>query len=149
MMAEEMLKYWYHYYHSQNFDKIDSCLKLVLNVCILCNSLKKGAGILHQISRFRVGVNSCLGREWEGDRIHQGNSLYYLGHFQISKVKQKFPNQMFHRFHEVLAKLDKHFLCSVSKILHLGKQQVIYILIKSKIKNEKMGRWNIKVYKGI
>ena len=56
---------------------------------------------------------------------------------------------MFHRFHEVLAKLDKHFLCSVSKILHLGKQQVIYILIKSKIKNEKMGRWNIKVYKGI
>ena len=45
--------------HFQNFDKIDSFLKLVLNIHILNNLIvgwgegfiKKGAGILHQIYR--------------------------------------------------------------------------------------------------
>ena len=45
----------------QNFDKIDSFLKPVLNIFILVNLIvgwgegfiKKGAGILHQIHRFR------------------------------------------------------------------------------------------------
>ena len=43
--------------------------------------IKEGAGILHQISRFRGDVNS-----W-GSRIHQSKSWYYLGPFQTSKVE--------------------------------------------------------------
>ena len=47
--------------HSQGFDKIDSFLKPVLSILILCNLIvgwgegviKEGAGILHQIYRFR------------------------------------------------------------------------------------------------
>ena len=50
-----------HMHHSQSFDKIDSFLKPVLNILILCNLIvvwgegvnKEGAGILHQIYRFR------------------------------------------------------------------------------------------------
>ena len=46
---------------ANNFDKIDSFLKPVLNILILCNLIvvwvegvnKEGAGILHQIYRFR------------------------------------------------------------------------------------------------
>ena len=68
--------------HSQNFDKIDSFLKPVLNICILSNVIagwrgwviNKGAGILHQIFRF------------SGGGIHQSESLYSLGTSQISKV---------------------------------------------------------------
>ena len=67
--------------HSKNFDKIDSFLKPVLNIFILGNLIvgwgegviKEGAGILHQIYRFREGVNI-----W-GSRIHQSKSWYYLG----------------------------------------------------------------------
>ena len=51
-------------HHSQSFDKIDSLLKPVLNMLILCNLIlgwggaviKEGAGILHQIYRVRGGV---------------------------------------------------------------------------------------------
>ena len=47
--------------HIQNFDKIDSFLKLVLNILILSNFIegwgegviKEGAGILHQIYRLK------------------------------------------------------------------------------------------------
>ena len=47
--------------HFQNFDKIDSFLKPVLNILILVllivgwgeGFIKKGASILHQIHRFR------------------------------------------------------------------------------------------------
>ena len=54
--------------HSQNFDKINSFLKSVLNILILRKLivgwserlLKRGGGILHQIYRFRGGVK-CLG----------------------------------------------------------------------------------------
>ena len=75
--------------HSQNFDKIDSFLKPVLNIFILGNYIvgwekgviKERAGILHQIYRFRGGVNS-----W-GSRIHQTKSWYFLGPFQTSKVE--------------------------------------------------------------
>ena len=50
--------------HSQSFDKIDSFLKPVLNILILCNLIvgwgegviKEGAGILHQVYRFRGSV---------------------------------------------------------------------------------------------
>ena len=67
--------------HSQNFDKIDSFLKPVLNICILINLIvgwgewviKDGAGILHQTYRFSGGANI-----W-GIRIHQSKSWYYLG----------------------------------------------------------------------
>ena len=51
-------------HHSQSSDKIDSFLKPVLNILILCNLIvgwgegviKEGVGILHQIYRFRGGV---------------------------------------------------------------------------------------------
>ena len=51
--------------HSQNFDKIDSFLKPVLNIRVLTNLIvgrvewviKEGAGILHQGYRFSGGVN--------------------------------------------------------------------------------------------
>ena len=51
-------------HHCQSFDKIDSFLKPVLNILILRNFIvgwgegviKEGAGILHQIYRFRGGV---------------------------------------------------------------------------------------------
>ena len=50
-----------HMRHSQSFDKIDSFLKPVLDILILCNLIvgwseeviKEEAGILHQIYRFR------------------------------------------------------------------------------------------------
>ena len=53
-----------HMYHSQSFDKVDSILKPVLNILILCNlivgrgegGIKEGDGILHQIYTFREGV---------------------------------------------------------------------------------------------
>ena len=52
--------------HSQNFDKIDSFLKPVLNIIVVRDVIagwreeiiKKGAGILHQRYRFRGGVIS-------------------------------------------------------------------------------------------
>ena len=54
-----------HMRHSQNVDKTDSFLKPVLNICVLGSFIvgwgewvnKEGAGILHQIYRFRGGVN--------------------------------------------------------------------------------------------
>ena len=57
--------------HSQSFDKIDTFLKPLLNILILCNLIagwgegviKEGAGILHQIYIFRVDVYK-LGRVW-------------------------------------------------------------------------------------
>ena len=78
-----------HIRHFQNFDKIDSFLKLVLNICIIGNLvvgwgewvIKGGAGIPHQIDRFSRGVNL-----W-GSRAHQGKSWYYLGPSQTSKVE--------------------------------------------------------------
>ena len=53
-------------HHSQSSDKIDSFLKPVLNILILCNLIvgwgegviKEGAGILHQVYRFRGSVKS-------------------------------------------------------------------------------------------
>ena len=75
-----------HLHHSQNFEKIDSFLKSVLNICILGDLIvgwggwvKKWAGILHQIFRFNGVVNI-----W--GRIHQNKSWYSLGPSQISKV---------------------------------------------------------------
>ena len=49
---------------ANNFNKINSFLKLILNILILCNLIvgwdegviKERAGILHQIYRFRGGV---------------------------------------------------------------------------------------------
>lgn len=62
----------------------------------------------------------------------------------------------------MLAKIDKHFLCSVSKDFaswetasNIYTRMFEYTLpaedglIKTNKKNEKMGRWNIKVYKSI
>ena len=76
-----------HLCHSQNFDKIDSFLKLVLNVCIIGNlvvgwggwATKEGAGILHQIFRSSGGVNIWV-------RIRQSKRWYSLGPSQTSKV---------------------------------------------------------------
>ena len=53
-----------HMRHSQSFDKVDSFLKPVLKILILCNLIvgwgegviKEGAGIFHQIYRFRGTV---------------------------------------------------------------------------------------------
>ena len=53
-----------HVRHSQSFDKIDSFPKSVLNILVICNLIvgwgegviKEGAGILHQIYRFRGGI---------------------------------------------------------------------------------------------
>ena len=78
----------YHWRHSPNFNKIDSFLKPVLNICILGNLIvgwggwviKEVAGILHQIFKFSGGVNI-----W--GRIHQNKSKgYSLGPSQTSKV---------------------------------------------------------------
>ena len=74
---------------SQNFDKIDSFLNSVLNICILGNLIvgwgvrviKEGVGTLYQIYRFNGSVNI-----W-GNRIHQSKSWYYLGHPQTSKME--------------------------------------------------------------
>ena len=52
--------------HSQSFDKINSFQKTSLNILILCNLIvgwgegviKEGAGILHQVYRFRGSVKS-------------------------------------------------------------------------------------------
>ena len=54
----------FHMRHSQSFDKINSFQKTSLNILILCNLIvgwgegviKEGAGILHQVYRFRGGV---------------------------------------------------------------------------------------------
>ena len=78
--------------HSQNFDKIDSFLKPVLNTCILGNIIvgwgvwvvKEGAGILHQIYKFSGGFNIL------GSRIHQSKSWYYLGPSKTSKAQSAF-----------------------------------------------------------
>ena len=51
---------------SKSFEKIEGFLKSVLNVLILCNLIvgwgegviKEGAGILHQVYRFRGSVKS-------------------------------------------------------------------------------------------
>ena len=67
--------------HSQNFNKIDSFLKLVLNIIILRNVIARweegiineGAGILHQIYRFGGG--------------NQSKTWYYLGPFQTFKAE--------------------------------------------------------------
>ena len=77
-----------HLRHSQNFDKIDSFLKPVLNICTLSNSIagwggwviKEGAGILDQVFRFSGGVNI-----W--GRTHQSKNWYSLGSSQTSKVE--------------------------------------------------------------
>ena len=55
--------------HLKSFDKIDSFLKSVLNIFILVNLIvgwgegviKERAGLLHQICRFRGGVNNLGG----------------------------------------------------------------------------------------
>ena len=75
-----------HLRHSQNFDKIDSFLKPVLNICILGNLIvgwggwviKEEAGVLHQIFRFSWVVNI-----W--GKIHQSKNWYSLGSSQILK----------------------------------------------------------------
>ena len=74
--------------HSQNFDKINSFLRSVFNICILGNLIvgcgewviKEGVGILYQIYRFSGDVNI-----W-GSRIHQSKSWYDLGPSKTSKV---------------------------------------------------------------
>ena len=128
-----------HMRHSQNIYKIDSFLKLVLNICIIGNFfagwgewvIKEGAGILHQIYRFSGGVNI-----W-GSRIHHCKSWYYLGPSQTSKV-ESFPEIVFgyrpltfsvkiSNLVVWLVPLDaskKHFSCFVSevKILYLEKK---------------------------
>ena len=56
-----------HIRHSQNIVKINSFLKIVLNICIIGNLvvgwgewvIKEGAGILDQIYRFSGGANIC------------------------------------------------------------------------------------------
>ena len=78
-----------HMCHSQNFDKIDSFLNPVLNICILSSLIvgwgkwviKEVAGILHQIYRFTGGATI-----W-GSRFHQKKSRYYLGPSQTSQVE--------------------------------------------------------------
>ena len=62
-----------HMRHSQNFGKINSFLKSVLNICILSK--------LGEVSGFSEGVNT-----W-GSRIHQGKSWYYLRTSQAYKVE--------------------------------------------------------------
>ena len=78
-----------HMHPFQNFDRIDSFLNSVLNICILGNLIvgwgvrviEERVGTLYQIYRFNGGVNI-----W-GNRIHQSKSWYYLGHPQTSKVE--------------------------------------------------------------
>ena len=75
-------------YHSQNFNKIDSFLKSVLNICIFGDLIvgwgeqviEEGVGILHRIYSCSARVNI-----W-GNRIRQSKSWYYLGSSQTSKV---------------------------------------------------------------
>ena len=76
-----------HLCNSQNFDKSDSFLKPVLNICILGNLIagwggwviKEGAGILYLIFSFSGGVNI-----W--GRIHEIKSWYSLEPSHTSKV---------------------------------------------------------------
>ena len=78
-----------HIHHSQNFDRIDSFLRSVLNICILGNLIVRwgewviteGVGFLHHIYKFNGGVNT-----WSS-RIHQSKTWYYLGPSQTSKLE--------------------------------------------------------------
>ena len=88
--ASKMIPSPCHVRHSQNFDRVDGFIKLILNIVILRNLIVVwGRGLLktglvfciRQIHRFRAGVKS-----W-GGRIHQNKSRYHLRHFQTSKVK--------------------------------------------------------------
>ena len=75
-----------HLCHSQNFYKIDSFIKLILNICILGNLIvgcggrviKEGASILHHIFRFSGGIYWGM--------IHQSKSCCSLEPSQKSKV---------------------------------------------------------------
>ena len=89
-----------HMRHSQNFDKIDSFLKPVLNIFIPCNLMQAGGG-------------DCKRGGWyfvSNLQIHQNKNWHYLGPFRISKVElfaeiafgerlMKAPTQIFHWFH--------------------------------------------------
>ena len=81
--------------HSQNFDKIDTFLKPVLNIFILRNlsllSVIVGLGWERLLKR---GLVFCiksidLGNVLIGgrSRIHQSKSWYFLGDFQTSKIE--------------------------------------------------------------
>ena len=80
-----------HLGHSQSFDKIDSFLKSVLNILILCNlivgwggigSYKRGSWYFTsnlQIQRRYLKVGESM--------IHQSKCWYYLGPFQTFKAE--------------------------------------------------------------
>ena len=79
-----------HLGHSQSFDKIDSFLKSVLNILILCHLIvgwgvgviKEGDGVFVsnlQIQRRCLKVGESI--------IHQSKCWYYLGPFQTLKAE--------------------------------------------------------------
>ena len=78
-----------HLRHSQNFDKIDSFLKPVLNVFILHNSIvgwRRGLlkkGLVSYTKSIDLEKVLIVGRR----RIHQRKSWYYFGPFQTSKAE--------------------------------------------------------------
>ena len=97
----------YHLCHCQNFDKIDSLLKPVLNICNLGNLIvrwggwviKEGAGILYQIFRFNIYLFFLI--FWHAKippsfrsggvniwgKIHEIKSWYSLESSHTSKVR--------------------------------------------------------------
>ena len=74
--------------HSQNFDKINSFRKPVLNIFIVGNLIVGwGEGVLKEglvfcIKSIELKEVLIIG----GNRIHQSKSWYYLGPSQTSKV---------------------------------------------------------------
>ena len=73
--------------HSWNFDKIESFLKPVFKTFILHNLI---IGWEQDVAK--RGLVFCiksidLGEVFEDNLIHQNKTWYYLGPFQISKVK--------------------------------------------------------------
>ena len=61
-----------HLHRSENFDKIDSFLKPVLNICILGNLI--------------VGSDEWVIKEGAGCKIHQSKGWYSLRPSRTSKV---------------------------------------------------------------
>ena len=121
----------------QNFDKIDSFLKLVLNIFILGNFIVGwGEGFMKVFCIRSIDLGDV--KSWES-RMHQSESWYYLGPSQTSKVEFLAeivfgynPLTFFVKSSNLDVWLDpyirgfqKHFLCFVSEVLHLGKKYVI------------------------
>ena len=127
--------------HSQNFDRIDSVLKPVLDIFILCNLIVGwGRGSLKRGLVFWIKYIDSGGVLIGGEsRIHRSKSWYYLESFQTCKLelfaKIIFDYKAFFFLCVCVCEKvqlryftgsNKNFLCFVSKILHLEITPLIF-----------------------